>query len=297
MFLAAAPLLLLATLGASTRLGPRDPSAVRVGRPLATIGWAGVDRAARRRRVAAPAPGLPSPSRRRDRRGGHARWSGSRCWRPVTGCRAAALLVAALVLVVPAPWSAAAFGVGVGGRGRRPAPRPTAAAADDGTARMTPTTRSPTSAATRRRRSRSSSCSAAGGATGTRSRRTIERETGRTLRPGDPLHGARAARASAASSRRCRPSDRRQPYRLTERGRRCSPRSSTRLQALAARGLRAARRPVDGGSRSLTARGQPPAGPPPRPGLGHRRRVEELVEALGRRCPARARARGSCGRT
>ncbi len=39
VFLAASPLLLLATLGASTRLGPWDPVAVRAGRPVAVVGW------------------------------------------------------------------------------------------------------------------------------------------------------------------------------------------------------------------------------------------------------------------
>ena len=108
VFLAAAPLLLLATLGASTRLGPRDPAAVRVGRPLAVIGWAawivllagavagfgagaGLAVAATIAAAGTLLVGIALLA------------SGD--WAP-----GAAMLVAALVLVVPAPWSAGAFG-------------------------------------------------------------------------------------------------------------------------------------------------------------------------------------------
>ena len=59
VFLAASPLLLLATLGASTRLGPCDPSAVRVGRPFAVVGWlAWILLLAPPSRARAPAPAL-----------------------------------------------------------------------------------------------------------------------------------------------------------------------------------------------------------------------------------------------
>jgi hypothetical protein len=108
VFLAAAPLLLLATLGASTRLGPRDPAAVRVGRPLSTIGWV-----AWIVLLAGAVLGFgagPSLAIAATLVAGGTLLVGISLlafgdWAP-----GGALLVAALVLVIPAPWSAAAFG-------------------------------------------------------------------------------------------------------------------------------------------------------------------------------------------
>ena len=110
VFLAAAPLLLLATLGASTRLGPRDPWAVRLGRPLATIGWlawivllAGAVSGG----GAGPALAVAATLVAAGTLLVGIALLGAGDW--ATG---GALLVAALVLVIPVPWSAAAFGAG-----------------------------------------------------------------------------------------------------------------------------------------------------------------------------------------
>jgi hypothetical protein len=108
VFLAAAPLLLLATLGASTRLGPRDPSAVRLGRPLAAIGWVAwivLLGAAVAGQGAGPALAVAATAAAAGTLLiGIALLVGGD-WAP-----GGAMLVAALVLVVPAPWSATAFG-------------------------------------------------------------------------------------------------------------------------------------------------------------------------------------------
>jgi hypothetical protein len=109
LLLVAAPLLLLATLGASTRLGPWDPAAVRAGRPVAAVGWvlwvvllvgAVADLVA-----GAPLAFAASVAAAGILLVGVALLSAGD-WGP-----GGALLAAALVLVVPAPWSAAAFGV------------------------------------------------------------------------------------------------------------------------------------------------------------------------------------------
>ena len=108
MFLAAAPLLLLATLGASTRLGPRDPSAVRIWRPLATIGWVAwivLLAGALSGSGAGPALAVAATIAAAGTFLVGFALLASGDWAP-----GAALLLAALVLVVPAPWSAAAFG-------------------------------------------------------------------------------------------------------------------------------------------------------------------------------------------
>ncbi|HEY3334900.1 MAG TPA: hypothetical protein VGK16_06630 [Candidatus Limnocylindrales bacterium] len=109
IFLAAAPLLLLATLGASTRLGSRDPATARVGRPVASIGWLAwillLVAAAANLGAGAPLALAATAAAAGILLVGIA-LLGAGDWG--TG---AALLVAALVLVVPAPWSATAFGV------------------------------------------------------------------------------------------------------------------------------------------------------------------------------------------
>ena len=109
VFLAAAPLLLLATLGASTRLGSRDPAAVRAGRPIAAIGWVAwiALLAAALANLGAGAPlAIAATAAAVGTLLVGIALLGAGDWGP-----GGALLVAALVLVVPAPWSAAAFGV------------------------------------------------------------------------------------------------------------------------------------------------------------------------------------------
>ena len=109
MFLAASPLLLLATLGASTRLGPWDPVAVRAGVRSRSSGgspWILLLVAA----VANLGAGAPLAFAATASAAGillvGVALLGAGDWGA-----GGALLVAALVLVIPAPWSAAAFGV------------------------------------------------------------------------------------------------------------------------------------------------------------------------------------------
>ncbi len=109
LFLAAGPLLLLATLGASTRLGPRDPTTVRVGRPLAVIGWlAWIGLLAAAVAGAGAGPGLAIAA---TIAAAGTFLIGIALLESGDWATGAAILVAALVLVVPAPWSAATFGV------------------------------------------------------------------------------------------------------------------------------------------------------------------------------------------
>ena len=109
VFLAASPLLLLATLGASTRLGPWDPVAVRAGRPIAVVGWVAwmvlLVAAVANLGAGAPLAFAATASAAGILLVGIA-LLGAGDWGA-----GGALLVAALVLVIPAPWSAAAFGV------------------------------------------------------------------------------------------------------------------------------------------------------------------------------------------
>ena len=109
LVLAAAALLLLATLGASTRLGTRDPATVRAGRPVAVVGWVAwiVLLAGAVGNLDAGAPlALAATAAAAGILLVGIALIGADDWG--TGV---ALLVAALVIVVPAPWSAAAFGV------------------------------------------------------------------------------------------------------------------------------------------------------------------------------------------
>jgi hypothetical protein len=108
VFLAAAPLLLLATLGASTRLGPRDPASVRIGRPLATIGW--VAWVALLACAVSGSGGGPALAVAATIAAAGTLLVGIALLATGDWPPGAALLAAALVLVVPAPWSAAAFG-------------------------------------------------------------------------------------------------------------------------------------------------------------------------------------------
>jgi hypothetical protein len=108
VFLAAAPLLLLATLGASTRLGPRDPRAVRVGRPVAVIGWlAWIGLLAAAVAGFGSGPGLAIAA---TIAAAGTFLVGIALLASGDWATGGTMLVAALVLVVPAPWSAAAFG-------------------------------------------------------------------------------------------------------------------------------------------------------------------------------------------
>ena len=108
VLLVAAPLLLLATLGASTRLGPWDPATVRAGRPVAVVGWVAwivlLVGAVANLVAGAPLAFAATAAAAGILLVGIALLAAGD-WGP-----GGALLVAALVLVVPAPWSAAAFG-------------------------------------------------------------------------------------------------------------------------------------------------------------------------------------------
>jgi DNA-binding PadR family transcriptional regulator len=72
----------------------------------------------------------------------------------------------------------------------------------------------------------------------------VERETGRSLGPGT-LYAALARLEERGLIEALPTTDRRQPYRLTERGSQVLTDELTRLQALAARGLRRLGRPAD----------------------------------------------------
>jgi hypothetical protein len=108
LFLATVPLLALAALGASTRLGDRDPTVVRLGRPIvvvAALAWT-VLLAIATANLGAGAPLALAAT-------GVAAGTlllaiallGAGDWRP-----GGVLLVAALALVVPATWSPVAYG-------------------------------------------------------------------------------------------------------------------------------------------------------------------------------------------
>ena len=108
VFLAAVPLLMLAALGVSTRLGDRDPRAVRLGRPIvvvASIAWTVLLAIA----TANLGGGAPLALAATGVAAGTFLLAigllGAGDWRP-----ASALLVATLVLLVPATWAPVAYG-------------------------------------------------------------------------------------------------------------------------------------------------------------------------------------------
>jgi hypothetical protein len=108
VFLAAVPLLMLAALGASTRLGDRDPAVVRYGRPivvLASIAWTVLLALA----TANLGGGAPLAVAATGVAAGTLLLAigllGAGDWRP-----AGALLIASLCLLIPATWAPVAYG-------------------------------------------------------------------------------------------------------------------------------------------------------------------------------------------
>ncbi len=108
LFLVTVPLLALAALGASTRLGDRDPAAVRLGRPVvvaASVAWTVLLAIA----TANLGGGAPLALAATGVAAGTLLLAvallGAGDWRP-----GGALLLAALALVVPATWSPVAYG-------------------------------------------------------------------------------------------------------------------------------------------------------------------------------------------
>lgn len=108
VFLAAVPLLMLAAIGATTRLGDRDPRAVIVGRPLvvlASAAWAVLLAIATANLGAGPPLAIAATGVAAGTLLLAIGLLGAGDWVP-----AIALLAAALVLVIPAPWSPVAYG-------------------------------------------------------------------------------------------------------------------------------------------------------------------------------------------